>query len=333
MPSTLSALWGLSRPRIMPYVLCLPAVGLAWAHWDRALILRGMVGLGWLSLAWWVLHAGTLWLNAVLDRDEGEILYGEAITPPPLTETAGYLALAVSVGLGFQAGWIAGWCTAVCAVLAVLYSHPRAQWKGHPIGGPLINGLGYGLLSPLAGWSLAGVDANPRTLLAWFLALMGVLSCYFAAQAFQQEEDAARGYRTLVVTHGPQGALSAARVCMAVTFGGGMVLAAVGWFPAICLLGLPLWLWVDGWLRAWQAAPDGGSEQHARVFARRAFWAVVTMLLLVFGEYVRESFANEPVAGLGTRAGHPADRPRLPPRAMAAWELVNGSEFRRPPQP
>jgi len=326
--STLTALWHLSRPRLLPYVLCLTAVGLGWAHWDRALTLRGADAWWWLAAAWWALHAGTLWLNAALDQDEGEVLYGKAVQPPPNISLYGYAALIASVLFAVQAGPTAGGCAAVCAVLAVLYSHPRTQWKGHPIGGPFVNGLGYGLLSPMAGWSLAGVSANPRTLMAWMLGLLGVMSCYFMAQAFQHDEDADRGYRTLVVTHGAAGALGAARLLLGLAFAGGMALAAVGWFPRACLLSLPLWVWIDRWLARWLR--DGGTEKNARVFAQRTLLTVVIMLLLVFSEYAHESYAGEPVAGLGTAAGHPADRPRLPPRAMAAWERINGSEFQRP---
>lgn len=326
--STLIALWHLSRPRLMPYVLCLTAVGLAWAHWDRALHLRGADMWWWLAAAWWALHAGTLWLNAALDQDEGEVLYGKAVQPPPHVAAWGYVALIASVLLGMKAGAVAGGCAAVCAILAVLYSHPRTCWKGHPVGGPLVNGLGYGLLSPMAGWSLAQVSANPRTLMAWGLGMLGVLACYFMAQAFQQDEDAERGYRTLVVTHGADGALAAARICLGLAFAGGMLLAALGWFPRICLLSLPMWWWIDRWLVRWSR--EGGSERHARIFAQRTLGAVLVVLLLVFGEYTRESLAGEPVAGLGTAAGHPADRPLLPPRAMAVWEYANGSEFRQP---
>lgn len=298
---------------------------MAWGHWDRALTLRGADAWWWLAASWWALHTGTLWLNAALDQDEGEVLFGKSVRPPRHVEHYGYVALIASVLLAMQAGAVAGGCGAVCAILAVLYSHPLTQWKGHPIGGPLVNGLGYGLLSPMAGWSLVGVESNPRTLMVWVLVLLGVMSCYFMAQAFQEKEDAERGYRTLVVTHGPSGALWAARLCLLLAFGGGMLLAALGWFPRTCLIGLPLWVWIDRWLYRWSRS--GGSEQKARVFAQRILLTVIVILALVFTEYARASYAGEPVAGLGTASGHPPDRPVLPPRAMALWEISNGGEF------
>ena len=62
--------------------------------------------------------------------------------------------------------------------------------------------------------------------------------------------------------------------------------------------------------------------------ARRLLVSVLLCLALVFGEYVRQSLAGEPVAGLGTVAGCPADRPRLSPRELIAWEKANGKELR-----
>ncbi len=324
---TAHALWFLARPRLAPYVMTLTLVGFGWAHWDRALQLRG--GVAWMLVAasWLALHAGTLWLNAALDRDEGEVLYGRAVPLPPGISTYGYIGLAVSVLLAGLAGPIAAACSGLCVVLSVLYSHPATRWKGHPLGGPLVNGLGYGLLSSLAGWSAAGVPTNLRSVIVWLLSSLGVMGCYFAAQAFQQEEDAERGYRTLVVTHGPTATLQAARLCLAAGFVGGMVLATIGWFPRICLVGIPMWWWVDDWLRQWSTAPGGGSAAHAQTMARRLLIAVLVCLALVFGEYVRESLRHEPVAGLGTHAGHPPDRPRLSAQELIAWEKASGKEL------
>ena len=316
-----SALWVLARPRLMPYVWLLVAVGAAWAHWDRALVLRNGEALLWVMLAWTLLHAGTLWLNASVDRDDGEVLFGEAVEPPTGTAALGYVALVASVGIAFYAHLLAGVACALCAVLAVCYSHPRLLWKGHPIGGPLVNLVGYGLVSPLAGWVVVGVPANPRTLVVWLLGAFGVLGTYFAAQAFQRDEDARRGYRTLVVTHGPRVTIQAARALVMTAACLGMCLAAIGWFPRICLLAAPLIWALDRWMRHWAEQPGGGTEAWARGTAKRMLWMGVAGIVLASGEYVRASFQGEPVAGLGTHAGHPTDRPLLPPAQLRRWEL------------
>jgi 4-hydroxybenzoate polyprenyltransferase len=202
-----------------------------------------------------------------------------------------------------------------------LYSHPATVWKGHPLGGPVINGVGYGLLSPLAGWAIAEVEPDLRSLVVWLLGGLGTLGCYFAAQAFQRGEDAARGYRTLVVTHGPLGALRAARMCLALGFLGGVALSAFGWLPRSCLLGAPLWLWVDRWLKRWSRQPEGGGERWARGLAVRLLVAAVFGIAVALADYVNDLVRGDPVAGLATVRGRPPD---------VAAGAIDGAGLRRP---
>ncbi|MEO0603173.1 MAG: hypothetical protein AAF211_17170, partial [Myxococcota bacterium] len=183
--SSLRAWWALSRPRLAPFVVLLPFLGWAYAHWDRALPTQNAGAFLGVAVAWWWLHAGTLWLNAAVDRDEGEVLMGESVPVPPHTAWLGYVGLAVSVGLAALAHPVAGVAAAISALMAVLYSHPATLWKAHPVGGPFVNWFGYGILSPLAGWATADVAINPRTVVLWALGSVGVLGAYFAAQAFQ----------------------------------------------------------------------------------------------------------------------------------------------------
>src|SRR5512136_2297393 len=126
----LRALWALARPTMAPLVAAIPLVGFYLAHWDRALALsRGHEMLAVMG-AWMLLHAGTLWLNAVLDRDEGEVFFGRAAPVPRAAAPAGYCGLAACVALAWTGGAGAGLCALGCAILAVLYSHPRLAWKG-----------------------------------------------------------------------------------------------------------------------------------------------------------------------------------------------------------
>ncbi len=317
---TLSALWAHARPKFSIYLLLLVLAGYGWAHWDRALTVRNPGPLVLVLLGWWLLNAGTLWLNAELDQDEGPVLLGTRAARPPHLWAWGYGALALAVGIVAIAHPLAGLACGLSAGLAVLYSHPRTVWKGHPLGGPLVNGLGYGLLTPLAGWAVVDVSPTPRTLVVWGLGLIGVLGCYFSAQAFQGPEDAARGYRTLVVTHGPEATIGAARALVAAALLGACALAVVGWIPRACLVIAPLALWNDAWFRAWLAQPGGGTEASAREMARRLLLTGLAGFALATVVYLNDSFQGRPVAGLGTAAGHPADRPLLSPAAMRAWE-------------
>lgn len=316
------ALWELARPRLLPFVLALAMGGFGWAHWDRALFFTGGGDLVWVLLAWTALHAGTLWWNAALDQDSGEVLYGTAVPVPDTVGQWGLGALVLSVALAIPAGATAFAAVSVCAILAVLYSLPGAALKGHPLGGPLVNLVGYGWLTPLAGWSVVGVDLNARTAAVGAGLASGVLGAYFAAQAFQADEDRARGYRTLVATHGPRVVLVAARICVGFALIDALLLAAIGWLPRICLAGAPAFLWLDQWLATWARRPGGGTEADAREFARRALGVGFVGVVLAFTQYAWESGTGAPVAGLGTAAGLPADR------TAADWRLERVLRYR-----
>jgi 1,4-dihydroxy-2-naphthoate octaprenyltransferase len=322
--STPEALWHLARPRMWPYVMMLVGAGYGWAHWDRALDARGLEHVPVVMLAWTLLHAGTLWINSAVDRDEGEVLLGRAVPPPRGTMQYGYAALVGTVLLGSLAGVTVGVVAALCATLSVLYSHPRFFWKGDALGGPAVNLIGYGLASPMVGFVIVGVPATPRTLVVWPLMGLAVLGMFFAAQAFQGEEDRQRGYHTLVATHGSAVVISAARWCINVSVAGGVVLALIGWLPRSCLVCVPGWWVLDRWLVAWAREPNGGTEAWARGFTKRLLWVGLLGLFAALGDYVWDSWQNRPVAGLGTEAGHPPDRPLLPPGQMRLWERSVG---------
>jgi hypothetical protein len=321
----LSALVTLARPRLLPFVLFLPLVGFGWAHWDRALPLaEGVFGRLLAVLAGWTaLQAGTMWLNAALDRDGGEVLFGRAVAVPPGITFCALAALLLGVVLAFAGGVLPGALALLCAGLSLLYSYPATAWKGHPLLGPAVNGAGYGLLSPLAGWSLVGVAPDVRSLVVWLLGGLGTLGCYFAAQAFQRDEDLARGYRTLVVTHGPAGVVLAARLCLGAGFLGGTLLSALGWLPRLCLVGLPLWLWVDRWL----ARDRERNEWWARGLALRLLLGALLAIAVALVDYAGDLMQDGPVAGLATAHGKPPD---VPPWACDGSVLLDRPDSSHP---
>ncbi len=267
-------------------MLLLPLIGYGWSAWDRApaapWLPATVVGVGGVD---GVANQDAMAQRGGTDRDQGEVLLGRAVAVPRGTVPCSYLALAVAVALAFVATLVAGWAALICAVLAVLYSHPYTVWKGRPLLGPLVNGVGYGLLSTLAGWAVVEVAPAARTVLVWLFSGSAILGCYFAAQAFQGDEDRARGYRTLVVTHGARGALLAGRICIGVGLLGGTILAALGWLPRLCLVALPLALWIDGWLRRWSALPDGGNERWALTWRGVCSWRDWCALRLAYVDY------------------------------------------------
>lgn len=301
----IDAAWRLSRPRLAPFVLLLVVLGYGFAHWDRALEARGVDALAWALAGWWLLHAGTLWLNAVLDRDEGEVLLGEAVTPPPGLAGWGAVALALAVVV-VAAGAPAALPELLGAVgLSLWYSWPRAPAKAHAVFGPAVNIVGYGVLSPLAGMAITGTPVSLRGAMVVGVVAMGVAGSYFLAQAFQGDEDRARGYATLVATGGPSAAVGAARGCFAAAVLGLGVLAAAGWLPRLILPGLALHARVDQALASMASRRDAGGASAAVDVARRVMHLAAVVFLLAFLSYVADSLRGGPVAGMATVRGHP----------------------------
>lgn len=290
----------LARPRGALLVGCLPMIGLGYGLWERGstvAISAVAPALALLSSAWIVGHAGAMWLNAALDRDQGAVLLGRAVEVPRHASTLGYLALGASPLIALAAGPVPALAALVCAFLSVLYSHPRTAWKGHPIAGPAVNGLGYGSLSPIAGFSLSGSVTTWRAVLTLAIVVLSILGVYFAAQAFQSDEDRARGYRTLVVTHGPSATLRAAQLCLRVAMVATIAGAAAGIYPRVLLASAPLWLWVDVHLTGWRRAP---SESRAGGLVLKLTVAGLVTLAAVYTHQVWQLIHGRAPGGCGT---------------------------------
>jgi 4-hydroxybenzoate polyprenyltransferase len=301
----LTALWRLARPRGGAVLLLVPLLGYGIALWDHALDPVHPLELLAVLTGWFVASAGTMWLNASLDGDENEALFARPTQRPRGLAWYGYGALGAGVILVLLANRVSGAFAAACAVLSVLYSHPRTMWKARPVLGPLVNGLGYGVLTSLGGWAIVGVPLSVRVAAAFASVTVFIVGTTFAAQAFQRDDDARRGYRTLVVTHGPAACLRAARACAWASIAIVAVGCAAGFYPRICLLGLPTFGLVDRWVRAWQSRGDGGTPSHAAGFVARMLATGVVLLGLAYVDFLRDRAAGGPIAGLATARGKP----------------------------
>lgn len=296
----------LSRPRGMILVAILPMVGFAFSYWDHGCEAEGLSAvprLLLLALVWAVPHAGTMWLNAALDRDEEATLFGRSVTVPPGIERWAYLTLAISLALAFWAHVGLGLCVLGCAVLSVLYSHPRTAWKGHAVLGPVTNALGYGVLSPLGGFLLAGNAPTIRGALVLTISVPWMLTAYFAAQAFQQGEDRARGYETLVATHGPVTTLRLTRALLLTALGLTALMAISGIFPRIMLAPLPAFFFLDRFLVRWTAQPGGGDARWAAKFFVLLTTLVLVVLAFVSVDYEITRRSRSLPGGLATASG------------------------------
>jgi 4-hydroxybenzoate polyprenyltransferase len=295
----------------MALVALLPLLGFSFAYWDHGCTVPGygaVPTLILLAMLWAVPHMGTMWLNAALDRDEGAVLFGERAAPPAHIERYAYATLALAVGTAFARHLGLGLCVLGCALLSVLYSHPRTAWKGHAVLGPASNALGYGILSPLGGWIVADLPPTARGLAVLGVSVTFILSAYLAAQAFQEEEDRARGYRTLVALRGARATLSVTRALLSVSILLTLGLAVLGWFPRSVLVSLPAFLATDHLVARWREQPGGGDESWARAFFRRLTIAGLLCLAAVSAHFAWTQHEGLPLGGLGTASGHPSVR-------------------------
>ncbi len=256
----------------------------------------GIEGVGrgvWLpqalgALVIWVvfLNGGTLAINSVFDRDEGDI--GYLIAPPPLPKhllafsvallVVGQL-LAFALPVAFRIDY------AVCFALSLLYSVPPFRFKAVAGADWLINMLGFGTLTPLATWAATGrpLDPGHALILLGFCPLFAGL--FPLTQLYQYDEDRRRGDRTLALILGIRGSLGVAIACSLaafVLFGWAARLVAVG--PRVVVLAAPLacWLWV---LLPWFVRHrHWTSQQHQRgMYRALAAWAVTDLaVVLVF---------------------------------------------------
>jgi 4-hydroxybenzoate polyprenyltransferase len=260
----------LARPKGTLLLLAVPLTGWGFAHWDGFLPLTRPLAMAFVLVAWLFLSAGSLWLNAALDGDEGGALFSErSARHPQHLAVYGYAALAGAVVLASCAGVMPGVACALCAVLAVLYSHPSVMWKAHPVMGPIVNGVGYGLASFFAGHAVAASRMKAGSVLAMVLLGIFATGMAFAAQAYQREDDARRGYRTLVVTAGPAACLRVATWCARASLLGVAIGALAGVYPRLVLVGLPVFVLAETTMARWRRAPDGGSARFAASFATR----------------------------------------------------------------
>jgi 4-hydroxybenzoate polyprenyltransferase len=241
----------------------------------------------WALFLWVVfLNGGTLAINSVFDRDEGDIGYLNA--PPPIPRyllafsvvlLVGGQALALTLPPAYRA------CYAACAVMSVLYSVPPFRLKAVAGADWVINMWGFGTLTPLAGWAATGrsVDLGHGLILLAFCPLFAGL--YPLTQLYQFDEDRRRGDRTLALILGMRASLVVAIACTVAAFGLFVWAAAMlhpgAWAGA---LGIALAAWLAVLVPWYRGFLTWTPHQHQQgMYRALGAWAVTdVVVLLVF---------------------------------------------------
>lgn len=245
---------------------------------------------GLLGLFLWVacLNGGTLALNSAFDRDEGDIAYLRNPPPPPRRLAAFSLGLMAAGQLAALAlPPLYGALYALCFVLSVLYSVPPFRLKAVAGADWLINMVGFGTLTPLAGWATTGrpADAAAWIVLLAFCPLFAAL--YPLTQLYQLDEDARRGDRTLALLLGVARSLDVALAATALAFALLAWAAArsswtgvgAGWRWVVLAVALLAWAAVLlPWRRkALRLAP---AEHQRGMYLALGAWAVTDLAVL-----------------------------------------------------
>jgi len=243
------------------------------------------LGAALLALVIWVifLNGGTLAINSVFDKDEGDI--GYLNSPPTLPRyllhfslilLIGGQALALLLPPGFQIAY------AICFVLSILYSVPPFRFKAVAGVDWVINMWGFGTLTPYAAWAATGrpLDVGHGLVLLAFCPLFAGL--YPLTQLYQFDEDRRRGDRTLALILGMRASLVVATLSTLLAFGllaWATTLLPVGPKGFSLLVPLVLWLVV---LLPWLFGYEGWSpKQHQRgMYRALAGWAVTDLTVL-----------------------------------------------------
>jgi len=275
------------RPREWPIMAAHTTVGFVLAVGASAALHGVQLPALAVALIVWVvfLNGGTLALNSAYDRDAGDIGYLDAPPPPPehlALWGAGLMAVGQGLALFLPGEFVLAY--AACFVMSLLYSVPPARLKAVAGADWVINLLGFGALTPYAGWAATGRPLTPVA--GWTLAAFAPLfaALYPLTQLYQFAEDAGRGDRTLALQLGMRGSLDVALGAAAIAFGcfvrAAMLARTTRWGWVALGAAAAAWLAV---LLPWRVRYAGmHPPEHKRgMYVALAAWALTDLAILV----------------------------------------------------
>ena len=274
------------RPAEWPIMAAHTVLGYVLAVGWSGLRSGQQLGSALFALFIWVicLNGGTLAINSVYDKDEGDV--GYLNSPPPLPKhlpTFSWVLLVLGQVLAFGLPWGFRIAYAVCFAMSVAYSVPPLRFKAVAGLDWVINMWGFGTLTPYAAWAATGrpLDLGHAVIFLSFCALFAGL--YPLTQLYQLEEDKKRGDRTLALMFGLEASLWLATGSVILAFGGlswaADILRRSG---TLIFFALAAWLAVlVPWIRARNVWTP---QQHQRgMYWALGAWAVTDVaVLLVF---------------------------------------------------
>ncbi|MDQ2768131.1 MAG: UbiA family prenyltransferase [Gemmatimonadota bacterium] len=278
------------RPREWPIMIAHTTLGFLLAQGLAASLRGTRVGMLVAGLVVWVvlLNGGTLAINSAFDNDVGDIGYLDDPPPAPAHLARWGLALMLAgqgIALVLPRGFAIAY--AICFAMSLLYSVPPPRLKAVAGADWLINMIGFGTLTPYAGWTLATIPLTSAG--AWALGGFAPLfaALYPLTQLYQLDEDRARGDRTLAIALGVRSSLAIALAAAAIAFACFARAASLassharGLIAAIALsIAACAWLAV---LAPWIVrAPSMPSAAHKRgMYAALGAWALTDLAVLL----------------------------------------------------
>ena len=272
------------RPRAWPIVAAHMSVGALLAvgpGFPADSLRRWLLG----AVVWGILgNGGTLAINSVFDRDDGDIGYLD--NPPPVPRhllafslaflLAGW-ALAATLGGMFLAAY------SLCLAMSLLYSVPPIRAKARAGFDVLINSAGFGSLTVFAGWAALGQPVAPPivTVACGFFFLFA--GFYPLTQIYQMDEDRSRGDSTLALSLGKRNAIlfSLGAVSLAsVLFLGEAWAHFRTWRSILLMAALALWyVLLLGWLR--RSTTSERTYEHRGFYTALWIWALTDVAIVV----------------------------------------------------
>ena len=243
-----------------------------------------------LGLVLWVvaLNGGTLAINSAFDRDEGDVAYlRRPPTPPRGLFGFGLGLMLAGLFVSLLLPRMYTWLYVTCLIMSVLYSVPPMRLKAVAGADWIVNLVGFGTLTPLAGWASTG---EGLTVWGWFLVWgFGALfaGLYPLTQLYQFDEDARRGDRTFALILGKRRAMGVSLGCVTVAFGLFVGAArAAGWTAGDAArwmaLGVAYLVWLALLVPWYGAAESWGPERHQRgMYLALGAWALTDVAVLI----------------------------------------------------